>query len=223
MAYIDSIRGKHLVDLTKDELAFIHLKAPKSGFEIYEGIIKSGLPILIQEINHVKCNIYSKNLVPIISSFAILDQLGYCYKRNDIPEYSNSNASGVKKALYYLCDFFDESADIQALNAFKKGLMHNGSLLSRGRGKNACHYSFIYDENLTVVIEQASAAWDGDFSHLQHPSMLTKVNPAKIIELAQNAVYKAGELLEAGNIEVVIREIEMYYTFLNCLQRAKIK
>lgn len=223
MTYIDSIRSRNLVDLTKNELAFIHLNASTSGFHIHEGVIKSGLPILIQEINHVKCNIYSKNLVPIISSFAILDQLGYCYKRNDMPEYSNSNASGVKKALYYFCGFPDESDDVKALNAFRNGLMHNGSLLSRGRGKNASHYSFVYDESLTEVIEQAHVVWDGDFSHLKRPSMLTKVNPIKIIELAQNAVHKAGELLEAGNLEVVIPEIEMYYTFLNCTPRVKSK
>lgn len=222
MNYFETIKGKHLVDLTLNELAYVHLNSSTCGFDIKEGTLESGLPYLVNEINHVKQNIHSNNLVPIISSFAILDQLGFCYQRKDMPDYSNDNASGVKTALYYFCGLPDESDDLKALYSLRNSLMHNGSLLSKGGGRNSKHFSFLYDRDLTTIVEHPQITWDGVFNNLQHPKMLTKVNPDLIISFAQDAVKKAGELLEASTLKVVIPEIEMYYTFLNCIPKTKI-
>ena len=184
--YFDSIKNKVLNELSLKELAFVHLNG-NDWSKIKGGLLHSVLPIVIREIRHAKFQRYSQNFLPLAAAFTVLDQLGFCYSRNDMSAYSSQNASSIKKALYYFCGFGDNDENTKALYALRNSFLHTSSLLSKGERDNQPNYNFIFNRKSEVMIKRADVVWDGDFDNL-NPNMSTIVNPNLIIDMVENAV-----------------------------------
>lgn len=143
-------------------------------------------------------------------------QLGSCYKRNDISAYPDTNASGIKKSLYYFCGFGANCNDTKALFALRNSLLHDASLISKAKHANQPNYIFRYNQKQSEYIKHAPVTWDGDFESLDHSSMTTFVNTEKVIDLAESTIDTVLKLLTNGNIEVILpdKEIELFYRYL---------
>jgi hypothetical protein len=170
---------------------------------------------LIGEARHASFFPDSRNMLPVLGWFAVLDQLGSCYINKAKPLYGNSAASGIKKSLYYLCDFEIDDEQTKTLFGLRNALVHDSSFFSIGRGSDPRHYFFRYDFSLDSSIQAAEARWDGNFSNLRE-EVTTLVNPKEIQALAEGAYTKAFQLLEDKNLGTAFsgRHIEIAYRYL---------
>lgn len=212
--YFESILEKTLEELTLKELAFIHLNGRDSN-EIKGGRLLSALPVVLGEIRHAKHQAYSRSFLPLAAAFTVLDQIGFCYSRNDIPTFKIQNASSIKKSLYYFCGFAENDENTKSLYGLRNSFLHTSSLLSKGEKPNHPNYNFVFDSNLPVMIKHPEVAWNGNFDDLK-PEMSTVVNPVLIVEMVEQSVVKALELLYEDKLVIscVGGPAEFYYRFL---------
>ncbi|HKH21333.1 MAG TPA: hypothetical protein VKB53_10725 [Gammaproteobacteria bacterium] len=97
---------------------------------IEEGQVLSTLKVMQMESAHANSLRYSENLLPLLGSFAILDQLGNSYSNSVKRRYRNPHASGIKKCLYYFADKDEDDLEIKAIYALRNALVHKCSLVA---------------------------------------------------------------------------------------------
>lgn len=211
---ISTWNEKYVDELSILELAYAHLGSVGS-YRLKDGWLKSILPITLQEINHARHMEYSKNFVPVVGAFGVIEQLGFAYKRNDKAEYSNQNASSINKALYYFAGYEEGSEDVKALYALRNSFLHNASLMAKALHSNKPSYYFQFDREINVLVQYPDNSWDGDISTFK-PEYTTLINPEKVIDLAGNIVDSARNCLESNVLEVDLEhgEKELFYRFL---------
>ncbi|PZQ33261.1 MAG: hypothetical protein DI562_02000 [Stenotrophomonas acidaminiphila] len=212
------MQEKMLEELTMAELAAAHLDINDLGYPLRQGYLRSCVGGLIAEITQARGNQRTRIFSPLFGSFALLDQLGSSYINLSMPAFSNDEASGVKKALYYFCDVADDSDEINALYGLRNSLVHDASLLSRGREKKGKwlgpFHHFIFGADIPSAVEFPPAPWDGNLETLSNTNR-TKVNQRVLSDMAINAVRRARQLLDEGNLGFCLeKEIEMYYRYL---------
>ncbi len=93
-------KDRSLVDLTILELAFANL-GNRFGISLKDGYLESILPVTMQEISSARHRERSKNFLPVAGAFAAIEQIGFCYKNSEKPDFTNSKASCIKKAMHY--------------------------------------------------------------------------------------------------------------------------
>ncbi|NWO01429.1 MAG: hypothetical protein HLX52_00510 [Idiomarinaceae bacterium] len=181
----NAIKNKPFTDLSLKELAFVHLNYHRDWLRVKGGTLCSNLSLVIREIRHAKFQTYSRSFLPVAAAFTVLDQIGFCYSRSDIPVFSNSDASPIKKSLYYFCGLGDNDRDTKALYAMRNSFLHTSSLLSKGKWSNQPSYNFVFYRYLNILIQHPLSDWDGDFNTLKL-EMTTYINPERLIELTEN-------------------------------------
>jgi hypothetical protein len=212
--YFQSIKNKRLEELSLGELAYVHLNCSEHN-RIKNGYLYSSLPLVIREIRRAKFHVNSQNFLPVAAAYTVLDQLGFCYSRKDIPAYSHTNASSIKKSLYYFCDFQENDQDTKTLYALRNSFLHTASILSKAEKNNQPNHRFIFDKSSQDLIKYPMVAWDGDFHNLKN-EMTTVVNPEIFVQMAEEAVKAACNHLYNDNLIVTCNsgEIEFFYRFL---------
>ncbi|MDJ0695575.1 hypothetical protein [Mastigocoleus sp. MO_188.B34] len=208
-------KNKSLTQLSIEELAYAHLGGADS-YQLKDGYLDSILPIICQEIRHSRNMNYSKNFVPVVSSFAVIEQIGFSYSRNDKLEYSNPCASPIKKAMYYFADYEEDDRDIEALYSLRNSFLHNASLMAKAKHTNQTSFYFQFDRSLNKLAEYPNFNWDGNIQNFEPETMTTLINPNYIIKMAFDIVEKALSCLEDNTLDVCIKDgkQELYYRFL---------
>ncbi|MAF75993.1 MAG: hypothetical protein CMF17_09095 [Idiomarinaceae bacterium] len=168
----NAIKNKPFTDLSLKELAFVHLNCHRDWLRVKGGTLCSNLSLVIREIRHAKFQTYSRSFLPVAAAFTVLDQIGFCYSRSDIPVFSNSNASPIRKSLYYFGGLGDNDRDTKALYAIRNSFLHTSSLLSTAIRSNQPSYNFVFDRKLSSLIQHPQSGRDGDFITLK-PEMAT--------------------------------------------------
>ncbi|MEL0636688.1 hypothetical protein V6259_07915 [Marinomonas sp. TI.3.20] len=211
---ISTWKEKYVNELSIFELAYAHL-GNAGSYRLIDGWLKSILPITLREINHARHMEYSKNFVPVVGAFGVIEQIGFTYKRNDKVEYQNQNASSINKALYYFAEFDEGSEDVKALYALRNSFLHNASLMAKALYPNKPSYYFEFDREMDVLVKYPDTSWDGDISTFK-PEYTTLINPDKVIDLAEVIVDSARDCLEKNMLEVDLEcdERELFYRFL---------
>jgi hypothetical protein len=207
-------KEKYVDELSILELAYAHL-GNAGSYQLKDGWLKSILPITLQEINHARHMEDSKNFIPVVGAFGVIEQIGFTYKRSDKVEYSNQNASSINKALYYFAGYDEGSEDVKALYALRNSFLHNASLMAKALHSNKPSYYFQFDRKIDVLVQYPEISWDGDILTFK-PEFTTLINPEKVIDLAGAIVDSALECLENNVIEVDLEcgERELFYRFL---------
>ena len=209
------VKSKNLTELNLLDLAYIHLDHG-GHVEVNDGYMNSSLPLILQEIRHAKGQRYSRSFLPVSAAYTVLDQLGFIYARNDMARYSDSNASSIKKALYYFCGFGENCRDTKTIYALRNSFLHNASLISKAERDNQPNHRFMFDSNLNKLISYPETDWDGDFENLDNLKNTTAINQNTFIDLVEDAVRNVRELFRSGKLDVTLQggEIEFYYRFL---------
>ncbi|GAA0794242.1 hypothetical protein [Marinobacterium sediminicola] len=207
-------KEKYVDELSILELAYAHL-GNAGSYRLKNGWLKSILPITLQEVNHARHMAYSKNFVPVVGAFGVIEQIGFTYKRSDKLEYSNQNASSINKALYYFAGFEEGSEDVKALYALRNSFLHNASLMAKALHSNKPSYYFQFDREIDVLVQYPDETWDGNILNFK-PEYTTLINPEKVIDLARSIVGSARQCLEDDVLEVDLEcgERELFYRFL---------
>jgi hypothetical protein len=162
---------------------------------------------------------YSKNFVPVVGAFGVIEQIGFAYKRSDKAEYSNQNASSINKALYYFADYDEGSEDVKALYALRNSFLHNASLMAKALHSNKPSHYFQFDREIDVLAKYPDTSWDGNILTFK-PEYTTLINPEKVIDLAKTIVDSARKCLDQNVLEVDLEsgEKELFYRFLKHFQ-----
>lgn len=217
--YFHSVKGKRLEELTLEELAYAHL-LDNSWCQTKTGMLTSSLQTVIAEIRHVKWQTYGNSFLPVSAAFTVLDQLGFCYQNKSKTEYSDANASSIKKSLYYFCDFKENDNDTKTLVSLRNSFLHTASGLSKAQFDNQPNHRFIFDPEASELITYPSTSWDGKIATLTNDKS-TIINQKMLVELAESAVQNARELLYADNLSIVLEDgcPEFYYRFLKHIEQ----
>ncbi len=112
-----------------------------------------------------------------------------------------------------------DSDEMKALYGLRNSLMHDRSILYRGRfeagkWKGPFHH-FILGSKSVNIVELPVVLWDGNLATLT-PAHRTKINQHAFTELAISAVRTAKQLLNDGDLGFSLTEgeIELYYRYL---------
>lgn len=213
---------KTLQELTLQELASVHLHPYYHPISIANGLIWSGLGPLVTEIQQSRSIIVTGFFSPLFGAFALLDQIGNIYSNTARQDSINKQASGIKKALYYFGDMAFDSDEMKALYSLRNSLVHDGSLLYRGRYDRkksqwkGPFYRFSHSKELMSPVKLPSVGWDGNLNHISS-AVTTEINTREISKLSIEAVYRARKCLEEGTLSIDLQEgeIELFYKYLN--------
>lgn len=213
------MRTKTLQQLTIEELAHIHLDIHGLPTMLASGWIVSNMGGLVTEILQSRGQLNTRIFSPLYGSFALLDQIGSCYTNLSMPSCPNANASGIKKALYYFGGMPYDGDEMKALYGLRNSLMHDGSILYRGRYEGGAwkgpFHHFILGSQSVKIVELPATPWDGNLQNLTFAHR-TRINQRAFTDLAIEAVRNARALLAAGKLgfTLVEGEIELYYRYL---------
>lgn len=214
------MKTKTLNQLTLQELAAIHLDQYGHPTQLKDGWIESGMGHLVTEIQQSLPRVYTGFFSPLYGAFALLDQVGEIYINKSLPDCGNNAASGIKKALYYFGGMPFNSDEVKALYGLRNSLMHNGSLLYRGRFKDGAwegpFHRFRLNKKLTVPVKLPSEPWDGILDNLSAKNT-TEINVSEICNLAIDVISKARSALQNGSLDISLMEgeKELYYRYLH--------
>lgn len=205
----DYFRGKQLNELGVEELAYIHLNVLSQKTTLKDFAVSSSLRELEQTLAASFGNIRTKQYVPLMTSFAILDQLGSLYS---IVGVNCDFQNGIKKALATLTEIRDRD-DIESLVTLRNGLLHDGSLVSHNNYRDIdVIYKMVVGSG--KVITPPKKVWDGVY----RDSLTEYVTLIDLKEL-QTVVLKAIKLCadHLENSTLVINctdEKEFFYKYL---------
>lgn len=216
------MHNKTLQELTIHELASVHLHPYYHPISIADGLIWSGLGPLVTEIQQSRSMVVTGFFSPLYGAFALLDQIGNVYSNTARRDPINERASGIKKALYYFGNMAFDSNEMKALYCLRNSLVHDGSLLYRGRYDQkqsqwkGPFYRFSHNKELTSPVKLPTVAWDGNLENISRATT-TEINTREISMLSIEAVYSARSCLEDGTISINLNEgeIELFYRYLN--------
>lgn len=211
---------KNIEQLTFEEMAFVHLNTSYSPILVKNGLLRSTLSFIHQNIQHSLVFDYSKQLMPYLSLCAILDQLGSCYDRNDKPNHKYTN--GIKRALVNFGELNENDDMIDVLYILRNGLIHNVSLTSYDKF-NKKHYIFRYNSDIESIYQKAEVNWNGDYEALDNnrEKFVTHINVEKLRDLVFNCVQKAYDLNQTGNLVLRLQGgvRQLFYDYIQLFPR----
>ncbi|MGP9672628.1 hypothetical protein ACT3S9_15785 [Pseudoalteromonas sp. AOP31-A2-14] len=205
----DYFRGKQLNELGVEELAYIHLNLLHIRTPLKDFYVSSSLRELEQTLTASFGNKRTKQYVPLMTSFAILDQLGSLYSIAD----ANCNfQNGIKKALATLTHIRDRD-DIESLVTLRNGLLHDGSLISHNVYRDI---DVIY--RMTVgsgkVITPPKKVWDGIYRD-SLSEYVTLIDLKELQAVVLKAIKLCAEHLENSTLIInCTDEKEFFYKYL---------
>ncbi|MFT4900156.1 MAG: hypothetical protein ACI9U0_001957 [Flavobacteriales bacterium] len=203
----EHFKEKNLEELSIEELAYTHLYYHTST-PLKNCNITSCLSELRETLSASFINRRTNQYVPLMVSFAILDQIGCLYHvRNQSPSYAN----GIKRALTSFSNF--PSSDLEALVTLRHGLFHDGSLLSINNNTGTSVY-FRMVKDSGQVITQPQNTWDGIY-HDKLSDYVTRVDLKELQQLVLSVIDKCREHLLNDELAISITDPkEFYYKFL---------
>lgn len=200
---------KIISQLTIEELAYIHLDLMHGCQVLKSGRLSSGLYDLVETVTASFNNNRTRQYVPLLGSFAILDQIGGIYSRND---KSTRYDNGIKKALDLFSNFNDPD-DLETLVTLRHGIFHAGSLLhsNRNTGINVCFRMVVSSGN---VLTPPIKIWDGVFHH-DLKDYVTRIDLKELQSLTTEVVRECRRLLLDGKITIkTSNPVEFFHKYL---------
>lgn len=183
--------------LSESEVINIHLYSEISTTTDY--IILSTLRRIEREARHAIANEYSKSFLPLMACYAILDQVGKCYKNKQKSPYTHQNANGIKKAAYYFLGY-EENGDLtKTLYGLRNGIVHDASYVSHA--KDGSHYWYRWDDEQTEIIRTPSMPWDGTLGS-RSDSNCSFVNPKVFMDSVSEMLNRMMDLNKSGYLSL---------------------
>lgn len=201
-------KNKKLEDLDVPELAYIHLDMMHGRVSLENCTVYSSLYDLIgtarASFNNVRTRIYT----PLLSCFAILDQIGGAYGST---QKSTDYGAGVKVALETFGNYSKD--EIEKLYALRNGLYHDGSLLNVSKNGKA-KVIFRLSPNAEKTLTQPENEWDGVY-HDEINNYITLINTKMFKDDVEKIIAQCARELLNGSLTMKINQPkEFFYKFL---------
>ncbi|HHA1932536.1 hypothetical protein ACLEYI_21995 [Enterobacter ludwigii] len=170
-------QNKDIENLNIYELAYVHLSTITSKTKLLKCFLSSSLydlrETLIASFNNTRTNQY----VPLMTSFAILDQLGELYTP---PGKSSKKQNGIKRCLEMNTSLTKN--DIESLVSLRNGLLHNGSLVCEAQNSKQTNVVYRLSKTEPNLIKHSTIIWDGVYRD-EMKDYISIVNLLKMKEL----------------------------------------
>ncbi|NDY91786.1 hypothetical protein [Ideonella livida] len=201
-------QGKSLKDLDVSELAFIHLNINLGNQRLSDTTIYSSLYDLMQTSQASFNNVRTKAYTPLLSCFAMLDQLGGAYRSTIKP---TKYTTGIKIALDTFGTYTKD--EIEKLYSLRNGLYHDGSLTNIDK-RNKHHVIFRLAPESSTTFIHPKQEWNGVYCD-SLTEFITKINPKKFKFDLEKIISNCNEELKNGTLEISIKDpLEFFYKFL---------
>lgn len=199
---------KNLEQLTIEELNVIHLQYRDSVVSIEGRYLTSSLHDLAQVLSASFINRRTAQYVPLMTSFAILDQIGSLYHiQGNNPEAKN----GIKRALQSFTKMTPD--EIEDLVTLRHSLFHDGSLTSRNKNTGT-NVIFRMNTDADFVVKRPAVAWNGIYDD-DLTAHTTLINLKEFQCLVLGILDKCLAELEQGRLQCSISDCrEFYYRFI---------
>ncbi|EPL0394243.1 hypothetical protein QCJ66_000903 [Enterobacter ludwigii] len=170
-------QNKDIENLNIYELAYVHLSTITSKTKLLKCFLSSSLydlrETLIASFNNTRTNQY----VPLMTSFAILDQLGELYTP---PGKSSKKQNGIKRCLEMNTSLTKN--DIESLVSLRNGLLHNGSLVCEAQNSKQTNVVYRLSKTEPNLIKHSTIIWNGVYRD-EMKDYISIVNLLKMKEL----------------------------------------
>lgn len=201
-------KEKALEDLNVSELSYIHLNRMHGKNRLSNCIVSSSLYDLIETAQSSFNNSRTRIYTPLLSCFAILDQIGGAYGSQ---LKSTQYQAGIKVALSTFGNYDKET--IEKLYSLRNGLYHDGSLMNISRHRNS-NVVFNLSHEASSTITHPTTEWDGIYHDSLNP-YITKINAKKFKDDVEIIIDRcASELLDGTLIMKIEEPREFFYKFL---------
>lgn len=187
--------------LTEEEITFIHACADKSILE--DCIVISTLYRTYKEANHAAFNDHSNVFLPLMGGFAILDQIGECYKPKGMSLCRDPNYNGIKKALFYFGGYGENDEETKALYAFRNSIMHDCSFVSHSPRDPTRNYWFRFQDDINGCVQLGSEPWNGDYSSCSDKN-ITLVSRTNFRTLVHNLIRDLSNLHSSNQLDITL-------------------
>lgn len=221
---------KYITDLNDQEIISIHLETISHYTVLKSMDVRSTLSFLFESVQHCRNFTRTKNLVPIMSTLSIFEQLGNCYN------VDNTNLvfdNGIKRCLVLFGEKDPADDIIKILPALRNGLIHDVSFVSvsHSKYKKQKNYIFRYsgpEDKLEELYRKAPRNWDGKFSTLtkhERHNFTTLINVEKLNDLLFVCLKNAEEFNKKGLLQIKLEEgkEELFYKYLMSQPRPRAK
>jgi hypothetical protein len=202
-------RGKNLDDLTIEELSYVHLNSLTGKEILKNGRLSTCLYDLLETVSASFGNVRTKQYVPLLGCFSILDQIGGTYGRVD---KSTSYGNGIKKALD-LYSSFNNPSDLESLVTLRHSIFHDGSLVSvNSNTGTSVIFRMVVDSG--KLLTPPISAWEGVYQNEMN-DYVTKIDLKELQKLTSDVVDTCRKVLVAGNSDIKIGDPkELFYKYL---------
>lgn len=199
---VENLHLKEITELKQKELIEIFLSEKNSPFQLKYHLLRTTFSILMESIKkNFEVN-QTKDILPIIGMFSVLDILGSSFS---IQGNNLSERVPIKRCLIYFTKrSFVSYQDIEAIYALRNSLVHNSSLISVPKANSQNHYYFRYDCNSEKLVTPAKVEWDGEYKTLDTGSekYITKINTKLLFLTIQSCVQKIKDLSDNNQIRI---------------------
>ncbi|MBV4503750.1 hypothetical protein HU751_002720 [Pseudomonas sp. BW13M1] len=202
-------RGRLLSQLDISELAYVHLECSGVRIHVKNGVLSSSLYDLCQAVSASFNNVRTKQYVPLLGCFSILDQIGCAYA---LRESDCRFENGIKRALYDFGEIKDAER-LKQLVTLRHGLFHNGSLVNKSRHGDTNVFFRMTTEGDELLVPPLKE-WDGSYSD-DLTEYVTKINLSHLYSRVQHVVESCKSKLLEGKIDFMVQsERELFYKYL---------
>lgn len=222
---------KSVSELTDKEIVFIHLCG--TSIMLKEFPLHSTIAITMRSVNANLQNIYTRQISPIISLFAILEQLGNIYYNSEI-EQSNKTNPIYNCVRNFAGEVQISDKDIDILVALRNGLFHEISYATKSRSlkdKVERYYFFEIKDDTDFFIKHSDQEWDGDLKNVKK-EIVTFISRPRFRDFVQNCMNNAESLFEDDKLKLKCKDgadeilykhllIHSYSSDLNSFVRSK--
>jgi hypothetical protein len=208
---------KRLDQLTEMETIQAHIAHGRTFTE--DRILMSTLHVMEMETRHAVVYQNSNIILPLLGSFAILDQVGTSYMNKKLPAAANHDWSGVKKALYYFMGFAENSPEINVFWALRNGVVHNASLVNLSLNGRE-HSWFRFDSEMNSVVKPPQEPWSGQPQDCADKNLST-VNTRRLVDSISQMLDELRSLHDEGALMLVLPggKEELAMRFLHSIPR----
>lgn len=180
---VRNLESQELQHLSLDDVVYCHLST-RSPELTKRHAVHTTLELVELEMRQSRGVQNTASYAPLLTGFALLDQIGGCYADTAKPPHPNKG-SAIEHALYYFMGYSPQGPEVQAIYALRNGMVHEGSLTCKT--KSQAHYIFRYDFSLNMAIQLAATPWDGQAATLG-PSTTTLINPRVLTDDISTAI-----------------------------------
>ena len=151
-----------------------------------------------------------------VGYFALLEQIGNCFKPRETEVRVYYNENGIKKALKYFSPL--SKAEIDALYALRCAFAHDFSLsnLKTPNSKHVHHFK-ITEGVGTLLVLYPKVEWDGNFETISAETT-TVVNLELFGDMVEKLISRLLEMSEKDQLEIILKggasELERRYSFV---------